>query len=332
MLREIRPVLVTGATGFVGDVLLRSLLGAGAPVRAALRAPSPAMAAAHPSVVPVVVGDLAADCHWDEALEGVDCVFHLAARVHVMNDAAADPLAAFRAANVEGTARLAEAAARAGVRRLVFASSIKVNGESTLPGYPFGAHSPSQPVDPYGISKLEAEQRLRQIAAATGLELVTLRPVLMYGPGVKGNLERLVRWVRRGVPLPFASVDNRRSLLSVDNFVDALQVAATHPLAAGGTFLVADGEDLSTPELVRRIARAVCSRPHLLPVPPGLLQAAASALGRGAEVSRLIGSLQVDASLLRDRLGWRPPVSVDEGLARMVRTASDRRPHDIGPG
>jgi len=332
MLREIRPLLVTGATGFVGDVLLRSLRCAGAPVRAALRAPSPAMAEAHPSVVPVVVGDLAADCRWDEALEGVDCVIHLAARVHVMNDAAADPLAAFRAANVEGTVRLAEAAARAGVRRIVFVSSIKVNGESTLPGHPFGAHSPPQPVDPYGISKLEAEQRLQRIAAVHGLEFVTLRPVLMYGPGVKGNLERLVRWVRRGVPLPFASVDNRRSLLSVDNFVDALQVAATHPLAAGGTFLVADGEDLSTPELVRRIARAVCRPPRLLPVPPGLLQAAASALGRGAEVSRLIGSLQVDASLLRDRLGWRPPVSVDEGLARMVRTASERRPQDIGPG
>jgi UDP-4-keto-D-QuiNAc 4-reductase len=329
---ENRPVLVTGATGFVGDVLLRSLVRAGVPVRAALRAPSPAMAAAHPSVAPVVVGDLAADCRWDEALLGVDCVIHLAARVHVMNDAAADPLAAFRAANVEGTVRLAQAAARAGVRRLVFASSIKVNGESTLPGRPFGADSPPQPVDPYGISKLEAEQRLQRIAAATGLELVTLRPVLMYGPGVKGNLERLLRWVRRGVPLPFASVDNRRSLLSVDNFVDALQLAASHPRAAGGTFLVADGDDLSTPDLVRRMARAVGRRPRLVPVPPGLLQAAAAALGRGAEVSRLIGSLQVDASLLRDRLGWRPPVSVDEGLARMVRAAAEPHPQDTGPG
>lgn len=316
-----RPVLVTGATGFVGSALVAALRRAGRPVRAAVRSAERIPAWLAREARCVETGDLAGDTRWDEALDGVDAVIHLAARVHVMHDTASDPLAAFRAANVEGTARLAESAARAGVRRLVFASSIKVNGEATRPGAPFDERSEPRPVDPYGVSKLEAEQRLQGIGAGSRLEVCVLRPVLMYGPGVKGNLERLVRWVRAGVPLPFGSIDNRRSLLGVENFCDALIRAADHPGAAGRTYLVADGDDLSTPELVRRIARAVGRPARLLPVPPALLRTLATVAGRRDEAARLLGSLQVDASRLRDELGWRAPVPLDVGLERMVRGA-----------
>lgn len=316
------PVVVTGATGFVGRALVAGLLREGVPVRAALRADGPPARALPPEVERHVVGDLAADADWGGVLAGADGVIHLAARVHVMHDTAADPLAAFRAANVDGSERLARAAARAGVRRLVFASSIKVLGESTPRGRPFDEDAPPRPVDPYGVSKLEAELRLRAVAGTTALEVAILRPVLMYGPGVKGNLQRLAGWIRRGVPLPFASVDNRRSLLGVENFADALIRALSHPAAAGATFLVADGEDLSTPELVRRLAHAIGRPARLVPVPPAVLRALGAALGRRDEVARLLGSLQVDASRLRRELGWRPPVPLDAGLARMA--AADR--------
>jgi nucleoside-diphosphate-sugar epimerase len=264
-----------------------------------------------------VVGDLEA-AHWDDALAGVDVVVHLAARVHQMNDGVSDPLAAFLRVNARATHALACAAERAGVRRLVFASSIKVNGEVTAPGLPFSESSEPMPIDPYGISKHEAERALREVERGGRLEVTVLRPVLMYGPGVKGNLQRLLVLIRRGVPLPFASIRNRRSLLAVDNFVDAICVAASEPSAAGRTFLVADGEDLSTPELVRRLASAAGLVPRLVPVPSGVLRVLGRVTGRQAEIERLTGSLQVDASALRDGLGWRPPVGVDEGLRRMV--------------
>jgi nucleoside-diphosphate-sugar epimerase len=250
-------------------------------------------------------------------LAGIDCVIHLAARTHVMAESAADPLAAYRALNVAATARIAEAAAQAGVRRFVFLSSIKVNGEATH-GRPFTADDAPHPQDAYGITKREAEDALREIAHRTGLEVVVLRPPLIYGPGVKGNLLALTRAIDRGVPLPIASIENRRSLVGLDNLVSAIVLAATHPAAAGRTFLVSDGEDLSTPQLVRIIAAGLGRPARLLPCPIALLRLAGRVTGRGAAIDRLTGSLEVDAAALTQALGWRPAVPPALGLARMA--------------
>lgn len=306
--------LVTGATGFVGGALLRSLERAGVPTRAALRA-SPAPRAQ--VMTHAVVGDIDGRTDWSEALDGVDVVFHLAARVHVMQDRSADPLGEFRRVNVEGSERLARAAARAGVRRIVFASTVKVLGEETAPDGAFDDASGPEPADPYSVSKLEAEAALRA-ACSGGLELVVLRPPLMYGAGVKGNLPSLMKAVAAGVPLPLASIHNRRSMLSVENFADALRTAACSPAAAGETFLVSDGEDLSTPELIRRIGRALRRPARLWPAPPVLLEGAARLIGASDRMRRLTGSLRVDASRFGAVTGWSPAGSIDEGLDAMA--------------
>ena len=308
-------MLVTGATGFVGRVLVDAARARGWSVSAAVRAPDARLPA---GVRVEPVGDLAGAVDWGRALDGVDVVVHLAARVHVMRETAADALGAFRRVNVDATVALAEACARAGVRRLVYASSVKVLGESTPLGAPFDDASPPAPADPYGVSKLEAERALAGVSAAGGPEIAVLRPPLVHGPGAGGNLERLVRWVAAGVPLPIGSIDNRRSLVGVDNLADALLAAAGHPAAAGRTFLVADGEDLSTPELVRRIGRVIGREARIVPVPTPLLSAAMRVAGRES-LRRLLESLQVDARGLRDALGWRPPRTVDQGLARLAR-------------
>ena len=301
--------LVTGATGFVGTALVAALTGARHRVVRVIRgAPAPG---------DIAVADLLS---WQPAakdLAGVDCVIHLAARTHVMAESAADPLAAYRALNVAVTARLAEAAAQAGVRRFVFMSSIKVNGEATH-GRAFTPDDVPRPEDAYGISKHEAEEALHAIAQRTGLEVVVLRPPLVYGPGVKGNLLALTRAVDRGVPLPLASIDNRRSLVGLDNLVSAIALAATHPAAAGRTFLVNDGEDLSTPQLVRAIAAGLGRPARLLPCPVALLRLAGRLTGKSAAVDRLTGSLEVDASVLTQALGWRPATPPALGLARMA--------------
>jgi nucleoside-diphosphate-sugar epimerase len=313
-------LLVTGASGFVGSaVLARAVSEPALQVRAATRRPALAAAAGAENVL---VGDLTASTDWSHALVGVDAVVHAAARVHVMSETVADPLAEFRRVNVAGTLNLARQALESRVRRFVFLSSIKVNGEGTRPGCPYTPEDTPAPVDPYGISKHEAEVALRHLARDTNLELVIIRPVVVYGPGVKGNFLAMMRALDRGVPLPLRSIENRRSLLALDNLVDFIFTCLQDPSAAHETFLASDGEDLSTADLIRRLARAMGRPSRLIPVPSAVLLAGAAMVGRREMAQRLIGSLQVDISKAHRILGWTPPVSVDEGLRR---AAGDRR-------
>lgn len=233
-----------------------------------------------------------------------------------MRERAADPLAEFRAVNVGGTLALARQAAAAGVRRFVFVSSIKVNGEATTPGKAFSPEDTPLPADPYGISKLEAEQGLRQLASVTPMELTIVRPPLVYGPGVKANFEAMMRWLKRGVPLPLGAIDNRRTMIALDNLVDLLVACIEHPSARDQIFLAGDGEDLSTTDLLRRLAAALGVPARLFPVPGWILEAAANLVGKPSVAKRLCGNLQVDISETRRLLGWAPPISVDEGLRR----------------
>ncbi|MCU7858123.1 MAG: NAD-dependent epimerase/dehydratase family protein, partial [Candidatus Thiodiazotropha sp. (ex Lucinoma borealis)] len=265
----------------------------------------------------VAVGNIDNGTDWHTALDGIDTVIHLAARVHVMQESEADPVSAFRQVNVDGSCALARQAAVAGVRRLIYISSIKVNGERTR-GTPFCADDDTTPEDPYGQSKWEAEQALKEIAQKTGLELVIIRPVLIYGSGVKGNLQRLTGLIRRGLPLPLASVSNRRSLLSIDNLLDFLRCCIDHPAAAGEVFLVADGNDLSTPQLIRKLATAMGLSARLIHMPVGLLQFAGRITGRSAIIERLTDDLQVDIEKNKKLLGWKPVIDVDSALAAMV--------------
>ncbi|MFY1020285.1 UDP-glucose 4-epimerase family protein [Ectopseudomonas khazarica] len=307
-------VLLTGASGFVGRAVQARLLADGLHrLRCAQRkAPVAPLAGVEYCLAP----SLEAEADWSQALADVDAVIHCAARVHVMHEQAADPLAEFRRANVEGTLRLAQQAVAAGVRRFVFVSSIKVNGEQTLPGQAYRADDVSDATDPYGISKREAEDELLALAAETGLEVVIVRPPLIYGPGVKANFLSMMRWLQRGVPLPFGAIGNRRSLVALDNLVDLLVVCLTHPAASGQRFLVCDGEDLSTTELLRRLSTALGRTARLLPVPQALIEWAAILLGRRQLNQRLCGSLQINMDKTRERLGWAPPLSVDQALAK----------------
>lgn len=308
-------VLVTGGTGLVGGALVRRLAQlADQPVRAASRAVDVAPV---PGVEHHTLPPLGPHADFGPALSGVRVVVHLAARVHIMQEHAFDPLAAFREVNTAGTLALARQAASSGVRRFVFVSSIKVNGEQTEPGHAFRHDDRPAPQDPYGISKREAEDGLRALEAATGLEVVVVRPPLVYGAGVKANFAALMHAVQRGLPLPLGAVTgNRRSFVAVDNIVDLLVACLDHPAAAHQTFLVSDGEDLSTADLLRRLGRALNRPPRLIPVPTALLHVGAVLLGRRDQAQRLLGNLQVNIDHTRTTLGWMPPVSVDEALRR----------------
>lgn len=314
---EPRRVLVTGATGFVGRRLMDALRGQPSwALTAAVRNQSELPASVHQ----VRVGDLSPRTDWRVALSGVDSVVHLAARVHILNDRSTDPLGGYRQANVEGTLALAKQAASAGCRRFVFISSIKVNGEATSAGKPFTENDGSLPTDPYGISKAEAEKGLAALAASSAMEVVIIRPPLVYGPGVKANFRSMIRAIARGVPLPLGAVTaNRRSFVAIDNLVDLVVTCLDHPAAANEIFLVGDGEDLSTADLVRRIAAALAVPARLLYVPVTLLTAAGELLGKRSVVQRLVGNLQVDTSKAMRVLGWTPPIGVDEGLRRATR-------------
>lgn len=288
-------ILVTGATGFVGRALVPALSIDGHEVRAIGRANGPTL------------DDVEAE--WHSLLEACDAVVHLAAMVHVMKDATA--LAEkFQAVNVDGTARLARQAAEAGVSRFVMLSSVKVHGES---GH-LSESSPRNPLDPYGRSKRDAEDAVCAVGAREGMDVVIIRPPLVYGPGVRANFATLAAAVRRGVPLPLGAIHNRRSLVGLQNLVSLLATCLTHPKAANQAFLVSDGEDLSTPELISRMASVLGREARLFPVPESLLTAMAGALGRRGEVRRLVGSLTVDIDKARRVLDWTPPMSIDAGL------------------
>lgn len=303
-------ILVTGANGFVGRAVVEEGARRGLEMTAVTRCPVDWPDGVTGAALP---GGLE-QADWSAALAGTNAVVHCAARVHVMRETSADPLEEFRRINVAGTVRLAEQAAVAGVRRFVLISTVKVNGESTMPGRPFTAEDPPRPIDPYGISKWEAEQALHRVGARTGMEIVVIRPALVYGPGVKANFAALLRWVYRGRPLPLGAVHNRRSLVALGNLANLIHLAVFHPAARGETFLAADGEDVSTAELCRRIG-AVAGRPaRLLPVPVFLLKAGAALVGQREVAQRLFGSLQVDTEKARTCLGWRPPLGLDAGL------------------
>lgn len=317
-----QSVFLTGATGFVGGAVMRRLVTDGFRVTAAVRSGS----GAFNEEVDIVRFDSFEGADWRESLIGVDAVVHCAARVHVMSDTEVDPLAAFRKVNVESTLNLAEQAAEAGVRRFVFISSIKVNGEGTRPGKPYTAEDVPAPSDPYGISKLEAEQGLLALAGRTAMEVVIIRPVLVYGPGVRANFLNMMRWLDKGIPLPFGAIDNRRSLVALDNLVDLIITSINHPAAANQIFLISDGEDLSTTQLLRRTAAALGKSARLLPVPSWMLSGTAKLAGKDALSQRLCGSLQVDIRKTRNLLQWTPPVSVNDALkAVATQYMSDKK-------
>lgn len=328
MTRSATRIVVTGTTGFVGGAILGRLSAqANFELIAAVRKPVSALPGCATSVQ---IAGLEADTDWRKALEATHVVIHCAARVHVMNDHSSDPLAEFRQVNVEGTLNLARQAAAAGVQRFIFVSSIKVNGEGTAPGLVYRADDVPAPVDPYGISKMEAEQGLQALAAATGMEVVIIRPVLVYGPGVKANFLSMMRWLNKGVLLPFGAIYNKRSLVALDNLVDLIVTCIDHPAAANQTFLVSDGEDLSTSELLGKMATALRKPARLLPVPSWLLERGARLLGRQALAQRLCGSLQVDISKTRELLGWAPSVSVDQALAKTAEDFLQQSSGNVG--
>lgn len=300
--------LITGADGFVGKKLSLVLLRQGHAARSAVRS-------ANSSLENVaVVGSIDKETDWNSALQGVEVVIHLAARVHVMNDDAGDPLEEFRRVNVAGTERLARSAAQCGVRRLVYVSSVKVNGEATYGDRAFTESGGALPTDPYGISKWEAEQVLRRVAQETGLEVVVVRPPLVYGSEVRGNFAQMLVVLSEGIPLPLASVHNLRSLIYVGNLIDALIVCATHPKAAGQTYLVSDGDDVSTPRLLELLGEGIGCSARLFAFPPALLKLAGRIIRKSNQIERLLESLRVDSGKIRRELNWTPPFTLQQGL------------------
>jgi nucleoside-diphosphate-sugar epimerase len=314
-----QSILITGATGFVGS-RLAGFLSSQFPemeLRLAVRRRPDELQV--PSAVPVgsieVVGDINPYTNWSNALIGVDVLIHLAARVHVMKDVALDPLEEYRNANTLATIHLAEEAAKAGVKRFIYLSSIKVNGEETAPGQSYSEASTPAPIDPYGVSKWEAELGLEKVCAQTGMEFVIIRPPLIYGPGVKANFQKLMALVAKGLPLPLGAVHNQRSMLALDNLVSFIAEVMTNPLAANQRFLLSDGEDVSTTQLLKLLAKGMGKPSWLIPIPAFILRGVAQMLGASAAADRLLGSLQIDSSKARQLLAWQPPFSVEESIA-----------------
>jgi nucleoside-diphosphate-sugar epimerase len=312
MRHEPSKVLVTGATGFLGRELILALMSRQISSVGTVRRELTDECLGHLECV----GELDASTDWSTVLPNIQAVIHTAARVHVMRDESSNALAAFRRTNVDGTLSLARQAVAAGVKRFIFVSSIKVNGEITFRDQPYRADDEPAPLDPYGISKLEAEAGLIALSKETGLEITIIRPPLVYGPGVKGNFANMIKLVEKGIPLPLGSTHNKRSLVGIDNLVDLIIRCIDHPDAANQIFLAGDGKDLSTTELLRSVGVAMGKPARLIPVPAGMLQLGAALLGKSAMAQRLLGSLQVDISKTCERLDWKPPYTVEEGLRR----------------
>jgi len=303
-------VLLTGSTGFLGRGLVKKLRQS-APVDLTLAVRSRSVEFGLPTHI---VGELSVDTDWQQAIAGQQVVIHAAARAHIIKDEVADPLAEYCRVNVEGTLHLASQAAAAGVKRFIFISSIGVNGNINT--HPFTVDDQPNPGEPYAQSKWEAEQGLRKIQQETGMELVIIRPPLVYGPSAPGNFGSLVRWIEKGIPLPLGAIHNRRSLVGIDNLVDLIIRCINHPAAANQVLLAGDGEDLSTTELLRAVGKAIGRPARLIPVPAAVLQCGATLLGKQAMAQRLLGSLQVDISKTCELLDWTPPYTVEEGLKR----------------
>lgn len=309
-------VLITGGNGFIGKSLCAELFRRGQSVRAAVRLENSQV----DNIETMSIGDISSDTDWTNALLDIKVVIHAAARAHVTQTNIVDSLDELRRVNVDGTLNLAQQAAEAGVQRFIFISSIKVNGESTVLGRPYTTEDQPAPVDPYGISKFEAEDALRQLADETGMEVVIIRPPLVYGAGVKANFRSMMSWLQKAVPLPLGAIHNKRTLVALDNLVDLIITCIDHPAAANQTFLAGDGEDMSTTELLQRLGRALGKPAKLLPMPVWALKTGAMLLGKGGMAQRLCNSLQIDISKACDLLEWQPPVSVDEALKK---TAAD---------
>lgn len=308
-----KTVLITGSTGFVGAALVKQLASLmTCQVRALVRSKGVVFAE---SVTPVYVGSDYLTSG-NVPLSGVDVLIHCAARVHVMSDASSDPLSEYRKINVAGTLNLAKQAAQSGVKRFIFISSIKVNGEETRVGTPFTAEDIPAPSDPYGVSKMEAEQQLMSLGKEIGMEIVVIRPVLVYGPGVKANFRSMMSWLNKGWPLPLGAICNQRSFVALENLIDLIITCIEHPGAANQVFLASDGYDMSTTQLLKQLGEALGRPARLIPVPVSILIRAASLLGRRSAAQRLCGSLQVDIRKSRDLLGWSPPSTVENALRK----------------
>lgn len=308
-----KTVLITGSTGFLGAALVKQLASLmTCQVRALVRSKGAVFAE---SVTPVYVGSDYLTSG-NVPLSGVDVLIHCAARVHVMSDASSDPLSEYRKINVAGTLNLAKQAAQSGVKRFIFISSIKVNGEETQVGTPFTADDMPAPSDPYGVSKMEAEQQLMLLGKEIGMEIVVIRPVLVYGPGVKANFRSMMSWLNKGWPLPLGAIRNQRSFVALENLIDLIITCIEHPRAANQVFLASDGYDMSTTQLLKQLGEALGRPARLIPVPVSILVGAASLLGRRSAAQRLCGSLQVDIRKSRDLLGWSPPSTVENALRK----------------
>lgn len=311
-------LLITGSSGFLGSRVYEVAKTQGLEQRCVVRKPTLDDSA-------VIVAEINSQTDWSGALEGIDCVVHCAAHVHQMNDSASDLLEAYREVNTRGTLNLARQAAQAGVKRFIFISSIKVNGEFSPSGHPFQPDLVYVPDDPYGLSKYEAEVQLRELAEETGLEVVIIRPPLVYGPAVKANFLSMMHWVAKGIPLPLGAIHNSRSFVYVDNLVDLILTCCKHPKAAGETLLVSDGKDVSTTQLLKAVALSMNKRAHLLPIPMSIIDFASKLIGKPQISQRLCGNLQVDISHTRKILEWEPPVTFEQGIKRTAQAYLDSR-------